>query len=62
MFNWSRQQAETLYYNSCFLIYSLVVVYIADVQGSCSEMFVPGNVCVYRVVFERTINKMRLLA
>lgn len=29
MFNWSRQQAETLYYNSGFLIYSLVVVYIA---------------------------------
>lgn len=35
MFNKSRQQAETLYYNRCFMIYSLVVVYIAAMVQKC---------------------------
>lgn len=52
MFNWSRQQAETLYYNSGFLIYSLVVVYIAVMfKGAVQKC--ARNVCVYRVVTSR---------
>lgn len=45
MFNWSRQQAEALYYNWCVLIYGLVadvaVMFRGTVQKCLSqEMFV----------------------
>lgn len=53
MFNWSRQQAETLYYNWCFLIYSLVVVYIAVMFRGAVQKCLRQEMCVYRVVMSR---------
>lgn len=48
MFNWSRQQAEALYYDWCVLIYGLVADVAVMFRGT--EMFKPANVCVCTVV------------
>lgn len=63
MFNWSRQQAEALYYNWRVLIYGLVADVAAMFRGTVPKCF-SQEMCVFaqrRLIFERNGSEMRLL-